>query len=120
FYATWPPPVALIFRILIRIEGRHGRQRYMCVSTRLRPIRGTTRDGQPAETKQYGARFLRRRLQAIRQRGGNDLRNRARREDQDGAVQDGQARRARCDNDGTLERGTRSLSPIRNHLQGGA
>ena len=60
------------------------------------------------------------RLQAIRQRGGNDLRNRARREDQDGAVQDGQARRARCDNDGTLERGTRSLSPIRNHLRGGA
>ena len=51
---------------------------------------------------------------------GNDLRNRASREDQEGAVQDRQARRVRCDDDGTVERGTRSLSPIRNHLQGGA
>jgi len=59
-------------------------------------------------------------IQAIRQRGRNDLRNRASREDQEGAVQDGQARRVRCDDDGTVERGTRSLSPIRNHLQGGA
>jgi len=58
--------------------------------------------------------------QAIRQRGGNDLRKRASREDQEGAVQDGQARRVRCDDDGTVERGTRSLSPIRNHLQGGS
>ena len=58
-------------------------------------------------------------IQAIRQRGGNDLRNRASREDQEGAVQNGQAR-VRCDDDGTVERGTRSLSPIRNQLQGGA
>ena len=28
--------------------------------------------------------------------------------------------RVRCDDDGTVERGTRSLSPIRNHLPGGA
>ena len=59
-------------------------------------------------------------IQAIRQRGGNDLRNRASREDQDGAAQDGQARRVRCDNDETVERGTRRLSAIRDHLQGGA
>jgi hypothetical protein len=26
----------------------------------------------------------------------------------------------RCDDDGTVARSTRSLSPIRNHLQGGA
>src|SRR6266481_4650248 len=50
-------------------------------------------------------------IQAIRQRGGNDLRNRASREDQEWAVQDGQARRVQCDDDGTVERGTRSLSP---------
>jgi transposase-like protein len=50
-------------------------------------------------------------IQAIRQCGGNDLRNRASREDQEGAVQDGQARRVQCDDDGTVERGTRSLSP---------
>jgi len=49
--------------------------------------------------------------QAIRQRVGNDFRNRPRREDQEGAVQDGQARRVQCDDDGTVERGTRSLSP---------
>ena len=49
-----------------------------------------------------------------------DLRNRASREDQEGAVQDGQARRVRCDDDGTVARGTRSLSPIHNPLQGGA
>jgi len=64
-------------------------------------------------------------IQAIRQRGSNDLRNRASREDQEGAVQEGavqegQARRVQCDDDGTVERGNRSLSPIRNHLQGGA
>ena len=59
-------------------------------------------------------------IQAIRQRGRNDLWNRASREGQEGSVQDGQTRRVRCDNDGTVERGTRSLSPIRNHLQGGA
>src|SRR5437879_7088 len=53
-------------------------------------------------------------IQAIRQRGGNDLRNRAGREDQERAVQDGQTRRAQCDGDGTVECGTRSLSPIRN------
>ena len=34
--------------------------------------------------------------------------------DQEGAVQDGQARRVRCDDDEIVERGTRSLSPIRN------
>ena len=59
-------------------------------------------------------------IQAIRQRGRNDLRNRASREGQEGAVQDGQARRVLCDDDGTVERGTRSLSSIRNQLQGGA
>jgi transposase-like protein len=59
-------------------------------------------------------------FKAIRQRGRNDLRNRASREGQEGAVQDGQARRVRCDDDGTVKRGTRSLSPISNHLQGGA
>src|SRR5450432_722339 len=53
-------------------------------------------------------------IQAIRQRGGNDLRDRASREDQEGAVQDGQTRRPQCDDDGTVERGTGSLSPIRN------
>jgi hypothetical protein len=36
-------------------------------------------------------------------------------EDQEGAVQDGQTRRAQCDDDETVERGTRSLSPIRDH-----
>src|SRR3984893_7009444 len=50
-------------------------------------------------------------IQAIRQRGGNDLRNRASREDQEGAVQDGQTRRVQCDDDGTVERGSRSLKP---------
>jgi hypothetical protein len=59
-------------------------------------------------------------IQAIRQCGRNDLRNRVSRENQEGAVQDGQARRVRCDDDRTVERRTRSLSPIRNHLQGGA
>ena len=50
-------------------------------------------------------------IQVIRQRVGNDFRNRASRKDQEGAVQDGQARRVQCDDDGTVERGTRSLSP---------
>src|SRR5262249_47372324 len=54
-------------------------------------------------------------IQAIRPCSGNDLRNRAGREDQEGAVQDGQTRRMPCDDDGTVERGTRSLSLIRNH-----
>src|SRR5450432_1977764 len=53
-------------------------------------------------------------IQAIRQRGRNDLRNRARREDQEAAVQDRQTWRVQCDDDGTVERGTGSLSPIRN------
>jgi hypothetical protein len=35
-------------------------------------------------------------------------------------VQDGQTRRAQCDDDGTVERGTRSLSSLRNHSRGGA
>src|ERR1700694_2935801 len=42
--------------------------------------------------------------------GGDDLRNRAGREDQEGAVQDGQAR-AQGDDDGTVERSACSLSP---------
>jgi len=43
------------------------------------------------------------------------LRNRANREDQEGAVRGGQAQRVQCDDEGTLERGTRGLSPIRDH-----
>jgi hypothetical protein len=34
---------------------------------------------------------------------------------QEGAVQDGQTRRVPCHDDATVERSTRSLSPIRNH-----
>jgi transposase-like protein len=54
-------------------------------------------------------------IQAIRPCGGNDLWNRAGGEDQEGAIQDGQTRRAQCDDDRTVERGTRSLSSLRNH-----
>jgi hypothetical protein len=53
-------------------------------------------------------------IQAIRQRGRNDLWNRVGRENQEEAVQDGQTRRVQCDDDGTVERGTRSLSSVRN------
>jgi hypothetical protein len=42
--------------------------------------------------------------------GGNHFRHRASREDQEGAVQDGQTRGVQCDDDGTVERGTHSLS----------
>src|SRR5712691_11879815 len=59
-------------------------------------------------------------IQAIRQRGGNDLWNRVGREDQVGAVQDGQTRRVQCDDDGTVERGTRRLSPFAITQRGGA
>ena len=59
-------------------------------------------------------------IQAIRQRGNYDFRNRARREDQEGAVQNGQTRWVQCNDVGVMERRTGSLSPIRKHLQGGA
>src|ERR1700730_6738061 len=48
-------------------------------------------------------------IEAIRPRGGNDLRNRASGEDQEGAVQDGQTRRGGCDDDGTLARSAGGL-----------
>ena len=50
------------------------------------------------------------RIQAIRPRRGNDFGNRASREDQEGTVQDGEARRVQCDDVGTMERGVRCLS----------
>jgi hypothetical protein len=54
-------------------------------------------------------------IQAIRPCGDNDLRNRTGREDQEGAIQNGQTRRVQGDDDGTVECGTRSLNPICNH-----
>jgi hypothetical protein len=55
------------------------------------------------------------RVQTIRQCGGNDLRTRAGDKIKNGQFKIGKLGGVQCDDDGTVERGTRSLSLVRNH-----